>query len=65
MSQSTQQLEARLARIEKELSELKASLAGKRDVPWYRQIAGEFAGDQAYAEIVRLGHLIRRGKLKD
>jgi hypothetical protein len=64
MAQSTKQLEARLARVEKELAALKSSLAGKRAEPWYRQIVGEFAGDEAYAEIVRLGRLIRRGKLK-
>ncbi len=64
MSQTIQQLEARLARLEKELAELKAALAGKQVEPWYQQIVGDFAGDKAYAEIVRLGRLIRRGKLK-
>ena len=64
MPHSMQQLEARLARIEKELAELKATLATKRSEPWYRQIGGDFAQDKAYAEIIRLGRLIRRGKLK-
>jgi hypothetical protein len=64
MSQTTRQLEARLERVEKELAELKASLETKRGEPWYRQIVGDFAGDDAFAEIVRLGRLIRRGKLK-
>lgn len=64
MSRATQQLEARLARVEKELAELKAGLGGPRAEPWYRQIVGDFAGDKAYAEIIRLGRLIRRGKLK-
>jgi hypothetical protein len=64
MAQTTQQLEVRLARVEKELAELKANLAGKGEQPWYRRIVGDFAGDKAYAEIVRLGRLIRRGKLK-
>jgi hypothetical protein len=32
--------------------------------PWYRQIVGDFAGDQAFAEIIRLGQKVRRGKLK-
>jgi hypothetical protein len=64
MSRSTEQLEARLARVEKELAEVKAALDAKRSEPWYRQIVGDFAGDKAFAEIVRLGRLIRRGKLK-
>ncbi len=64
MPRSTQQIEARLARVEKELAELKAALGVKPSEPWYRQIVGDFAGDKAYAEIIRLGRLIRRGKLK-
>ena len=64
MSRTTQQFEARLARIEKELAQLKAALAGTRAEPWYRQIVGDFAGDKAFAEIIRLGRQIRRGKLK-
>jgi hypothetical protein len=62
MSQTTQQLEARIARVEKELEDLKAALVGKRSQPWYRQIMGDFAGDPAYAEIIRLGRLIRNRK---
>ncbi len=64
MSNNIEQLEARLARVEKELAELKAAFAGRRVEPWYRQIVGDFAGDEAFAEIVRLGRQIRRGKLK-
>jgi hypothetical protein len=64
MSKAQQQLEQRLSRVEKELAELKANWRSKSSEPWYRQIAGEFAGDDAFAEIVRLGRLKRRGKLK-
>jgi hypothetical protein len=64
MSPTTRQLEARLARVEKELAELKAALGSRTGEPWYRQIVGAFAGDPAYAEITRLGRLIRRGRLK-
>jgi hypothetical protein len=64
MRRSTQEFETRLARVEKELAALKAALGNGRSPPWYRQILGDFAGDKAYAEIVRLGRLIRRGKLK-
>jgi hypothetical protein len=64
MSKAIVQIEARLERLEKELAEVKALLSEKAGVPWYRQIVGDFAGDEAYAEIVRLGRLIRTGKLK-
>ena len=65
MSHATQQLAARLAKVEKELAELKAALGGKHREPWYRQIVGDFADDKAFAEIIRLGRAARRGKLKD
>jgi hypothetical protein len=64
MAQTTRQLEARLERVEKELAELKASLGAQQAKPWYEQIVGDFAHDEVFAEIVRLGRLIRRGKLK-
>jgi hypothetical protein len=64
MSQTVKQIEVRLERVEKDLAELKAAVAGKPAQPWYRQIVGDFAGDEAHAEIVRLGRLIRRGKLR-
>jgi hypothetical protein len=51
--------------VEKDLAKLKATLGGKRAEPWYRQIVGDFAGDRAFAEIIRLGRAIRRGRLKD
>ena len=64
MRQRTEKLEQRLARVEKEVAEIKAALSGKQIQPWYRQIVGSFACDPAFAEIIRLGRLIRRGKLK-
>jgi hypothetical protein len=62
MSTTTEQLERRLARVEKELAELREALAAKPAEPWDRQIVGSFAGDKAFAEIIRLGRLIRAGK---
>ncbi|MHB1423234.1 MAG: hypothetical protein ACYC3I_08580 [Gemmataceae bacterium] len=62
MSTTIKQLESRLARVEKELAELREALAVKPAQPWYEQIAGCFAGDEAFAEIIRLGRLIRTGK---
>jgi hypothetical protein len=58
-SQSARQFEARLERVEKELAELKSKLAGKSAKPWYEEIVGCFKGDEAFAEITRLGRLIR------
>lgn len=64
MAKANRQLEARIERIEKELAELKSALGDRRAKPWYREIVGVFAGDEAFGEIVRLGRLIRQGKLK-
>jgi hypothetical protein len=64
MRKTTRDVEQRLQQIEKDVAELKASLKRDASVPWYRQIVGSFAQDPAYAEIVRLGRLVRRGKLK-
>ena len=64
MSKATQELELRLSRVERELAEVKASLSQGKAEPWYRQIVGDFAGDKDHREIVRLGRLIRSGKLK-
>lgn len=64
MSKTLQQLEARLVRLEKEFAEFKAALTEKQNTPWYRRIVGDFAGDQDFAEIVRLGRNIRSGKVK-
>jgi len=64
MKHTTKQLEDRLARVEKELAELRAVVTGRGGAPWYRQIVGDFAGDPDFAEILRLGQLVRRGKRK-
>jgi hypothetical protein len=64
MPQTTRQLEARLDRVEKELASLRATVASKQGQPWYREIVGVFAGDKAFAEITRLGRLIRQEKIK-
>jgi hypothetical protein len=65
MRQSLKDVENRLRQVEKDLAEIKASLGPGGQQPWFRQIAGSFAQDPAFAEITRLGRLIRQGKLKD
>jgi hypothetical protein len=63
MSTIPKQLETRLTRIERELAELKAALKARWTEPWYRQIMGDYAGDEALREITLLGQRIRAGKL--
>lgn len=62
MAPTIKQLEARLARVEKELADLRRAVLGQQEQPWYEQVAGSFAGDKVFAEIIRLGRLIRAGK---
>ncbi len=62
MVSKVQELEARVVALERELRSLRARLDGKEGVPWYRQIAGAFAGDPVYAEITRLGQKIRKAQ---
>jgi len=64
MPTNIRQLEARLAQVEKELADLKSNVEPGSKEPWYREISGCFAGDPAFKEIVRLGRLIRQGKIK-
>jgi hypothetical protein len=64
MAQTTRQLEIRLQRVEEELAQLRAAVNAKSGKPWYREIVGAFAGDKAFAEISRLGRLIRQEKIK-
>ena len=64
MAQTKQKLEARVERLEKELADLKAAVSGGKPKPWYQEIVGSFKDDKAFAEIIRLGSLIRQGKLK-
>jgi hypothetical protein len=62
MASKVQELEARVAALERELSSLRAELNGGNQVPWYRRVAGAFAGDAVYEEITRLGQKIRRAE---
>ena len=61
MPRKPSQIEVRLARVEKELEELKVTVGGQqKKVPWWKQIDGCFKDDPAFAEIVRLGAAIRK-----
>ena len=62
MATKVQQLEARVAALERELNSLRAQLNGGQQEPWYRRVAGAFADDPVYAEITRLGQKLRRAE---
>lgn len=64
MPRNANTVAARLDRVERELAQLKAALAPRRAKRWYRDIVGSYSGDKTLAEIVRLGQLIRQGKIK-
>jgi hypothetical protein len=56
------QLERRLAKVERELEELKRTDSNGRPVrdgKWWVEHSGQFAGDPVYAEIVRRGRQYR------
>ena len=54
------ELEQRVLIIERELFKLKSALGDGNGEPWWRQILGEFSGDDDYAEIARLGQELRQ-----
>jgi hypothetical protein len=57
---SRNQIEVRLARIEREIQELKKALAARETMHDWREIVGMFKDDKVFAEIARLGRQIRR-----
>jgi len=60
MSSRTSHLEDRLLRLEKELKQLRDTVARQRTVPWWKEIMGSFKGDPEFDKIVRLGARIRK-----
>ena len=58
------ELERRVRLVEQELRDLKKQVDSQRDLPWYRQILGQFKDDPAFDEIVRLGRQIRESQRK-
>lgn len=52
-------LEQRVADVERELEQLKAQI-GRDKARWWEQIVGDFEGDKAFAEILRLAAENRR-----
>ncbi len=54
---SSQQLEARVTTLEKELAQMKMVLAEsfKKKEPWWLKVAGSFENDSTFDEAIRLG----------
>ena len=67
MPKTNATVEQRLARLEKEVVQLKAVVGQRRTTkktPWWQEVSGTFKDDPAFAEICRLGAEIRRRQRK-
>jgi hypothetical protein len=53
------EIEARLFALETEVARLKAQQQTSVETPWWEEILGSFANDQAYDEAMQLGRLYR------
>jgi phosphoenolpyruvate-protein kinase (PTS system EI component) len=62
LEEHSQQLETRVATLEKELVQVKQSLAEslKKKEPWWLKVAGSFEDDPTFDEAVRLGQEWRK-----
>ncbi len=59
---STTKLKDRVAALEAEVAKLKEIVGNSKDErPWWKKIAGAFAGDPAFLEAMRLGREYREG----
>jgi hypothetical protein len=52
---ATGSLKDRVAALEAEVTQLRATLERSLDQPWWEKITGTFADDPIYAEAMRLG----------
>jgi hypothetical protein len=61
------ELEARVSELEKTVADLKSHLSnGKKDQQyWWQEIAGSFANDPVFDEVVRLGKQYRDSQVPD
>jgi len=57
---NTMKLKDRVAALEAEVAKLKEIVVNSKDeTPWWKRIAGTFAGDPAFLEAMRLGREYR------
>jgi hypothetical protein len=52
MAETMLRLERRIARIEKDIRDLRDLITRKQSEPWWQRTAGMFEGDELFAEIV-------------
>ncbi len=58
---NTMKLKDRVAALEAEVARLKEMVFSSKDeTPWWKRIAGTFAGDPAFLEAMRLGREYRQ-----
>ncbi len=62
LEEHSRQLETRVATLEKELAQMKQTLAEsyKRKEPWWLKVAGSFENDPTFDEAIRLGQEWRK-----
>ncbi|MBV8885025.1 MAG: hypothetical protein JO235_13660 [Chroococcidiopsidaceae cyanobacterium CP_BM_RX_35] len=62
IEERSQKLEARVATLETELSQMKQMLSGflQQKAPWWLKVAGSFENDPTFDEAVRLGQEWRK-----
>jgi hypothetical protein len=62
MTDDVRKLQQRLSRLEREVKDLRQAVSQQKPdkQPWWQKISGQFEGDAAFAEIVKLGRKIRR-----
>ena len=63
MTEELRQLTKRVTQLEHDLRQLEAKLNADGQ-PWWKKIIGRHKGDEAFAEIVRLGREIREAERK-
>jgi len=59
---SAENLEQRVAELEKELALLKKMLSSASGKPWWEKIAGTFENDPAHQEAYELGRAYRQSQ---
>jgi hypothetical protein len=62
LEENSQQIESRVATLERELAQVKNTLAEslKKKEPWWLKVAGSFENDPTFDEAVRLGQEWRK-----
>jgi hypothetical protein len=62
MNDALQELQARVAQLEDQVSRLAAERRPRNAQPWWERIAGRFENDPIFDEIVQLGREYRQSQ---